>query len=285
MLFRAADSLWGTSLKEVFAVDTSSHMNDISREMLTHSDRKHLKNVLFQRQFLPMSNTPKYDVVVSSFSLLELPSVGARLETVLNLWTKTEDFLVLIEFGTMAGFQVINEARDFLLWGMKRRSAEPSLKGHVVSPCPHDKRCPMMSRVDDYKVCNFSATYTTYPQKPIAKKEFYSYVILRKGRRPADESHWPRIVRPVLLRHKHAICRMCTPGGNLSEVIFTQHKHGKATFRCAKQSKWGDRLPVTIQDVTNDGETNSEEASQSHEGDTETTSTHSTDQVQNSETK
>uniref|UniRef100_A0A0K8T2A1 Copper-fist domain-containing protein n=2 Tax=Lygus hesperus TaxID=30085 RepID=A0A0K8T2A1_LYGHE len=233
-------------------------MNDIAREMLTHSDRKHLKNVLFQRQFLPMSNSPKYDVVVSSFSLLELPSVGARLETVLNLWNKTGDFLVLIEFGTMAGFKVITEARDFLLWGMRKKSAQSCMKGHVVSPCPHDKKCPLQSSEESSKPCNFSATFTSFPQKPLTKKELYSYVILKKGSRPANDSHWPRIIRPVLLRHKHAICRMCTPEGKFSEVIFTPNKHGKATFRCAKQSKWGDRLPMSIQDLPNDSETNLE---------------------------
>lgn len=47
-----------------------------------------------------------YDLVVSAFSLMELPSATARLETVDKLWNKTQEYLVLVESGTKAGFTV-----------------------------------------------------------------------------------------------------------------------------------------------------------------------------------
>lgn len=47
-----------------------------------------------------------YDIVVSAFSLLELPSSHSRLETILKLWNKTQNYLVIVEQGTNAGFKV-----------------------------------------------------------------------------------------------------------------------------------------------------------------------------------
>lgn len=41
---------------------------------------------------------------------------------------------------------------------------------------------------------------------------------------------------------------MCTPKGNIQEIIFTQSKHGKFAYRCAKSSDWGDRLPIEVGD-------------------------------------
>lgn len=48
----------------------------------------------------------KYDLVVSAYSLLELPTMHTRLETVAKLWAKTEQYLVIVEKGTNAGFKV-----------------------------------------------------------------------------------------------------------------------------------------------------------------------------------
>ena len=46
-----------------------------------------------------------------------------------------------------------------------------------------------------------------------------------------DTSHWPRIVRPVLSRSRHVICRLCCPGGQLEEAIITRAKHGRSVYK------------------------------------------------------
>ncbi len=48
-----------------------------------------------------------YDLVTCTHTLLDLPSEEARLTAVDNLWRKTDGYLVLVEDGTNAGFQVI----------------------------------------------------------------------------------------------------------------------------------------------------------------------------------
>ncbi|KAL1130586.1 hypothetical protein AAG570_011832 [Ranatra chinensis] len=101
-----ASEAWGGSLSEYFCVDSSSEMNDIARSITEMIDYKTYKKT-FYRQFLPSSSERKYDVVVSSYSLLEMPSAQAREQTLINLWNKTEKYLVLVEYGTLAGFKAI----------------------------------------------------------------------------------------------------------------------------------------------------------------------------------
>lgn len=62
--------------------------------------------------------------MLSAFSLLELPDAKTRLDTVKRLWQKCDRFLVIVEQGTRAGFNVVNEARDFLLYSSGIESQE-----------------------------------------------------------------------------------------------------------------------------------------------------------------
>ncbi|CAB0009168.1 unnamed protein product [Nesidiocoris tenuis] len=92
------------------------------------------------------------------------------------------------------------------------------------------------------------------PMEPEAERQLVKDInqeVMNSGKKPDSEPDWPRIIRPVLVRHRHAICRMCTSQGKLTEVIFTPGKHGKLMYTCARHSKWGDRLPVSLEDIQN----------------------------------
>ncbi|CAH1985197.1 unnamed protein product [Acanthoscelides obtectus] len=240
----AANTYWKNSIFEYYNVDTSRDMNDLAQLLLQGGTSTGVmpKGVFF-RQFLPASNTT-YDLVVSAYTMFEMPSAHDRLSNVLNLWNKTEKYLVIVEQGTNAGFKIINELRDFILQIQKEKS-----KGHVFSPCPHDNICPRFV-LDDGTPCNFEVKYFTLPigASSQQKRELYSYVVLKKGKRNEEEPKWPRLVRPTLVRSKHTICRMCSPNGQLREVIFTASKHTKPVYHCARSTKWGDRLPMEIED-------------------------------------
>nr|CAD7197480.1 unnamed protein product [Timema douglasi] len=231
LLGRAAREVWGNSLHEYFNVDCCAEMNNLASLLLRDGkeDREMPLKGVFYRQFLPASHSLKYDIVVSAYSLFELPSSESRLETILALWNKTQAYLVIVEQGTNAGFK-----------------------------CPHDLSCPRFIR-DDIP-CNFEATYSplTFGRNPEFKKERYSYVILKKGHRPVEDRQWPRLVSPTLIRHKHAICRMCSSAGKLDEIIFTVSRHGKSSYKCARASKWGDLLPIKVESVNGSQETNAD---------------------------
>uniref|UniRef100_A0A1B0CI71 Putative methyltransferase-like protein 17 n=1 Tax=Lutzomyia longipalpis TaxID=7200 RepID=A0A1B0CI71_LUTLO len=244
-------ALWATigiwpkgGIFEYFMVDASAEMNDLAEQILrrgNHDKEPMIRNFFF-RQFLPASTTNTYDLVVCAYTLFELPSKDARLKTIKTLWAKCENYLILVERGTRVGFHLITEARNFLL------KIDPE-NCHVHSPCPHDATCPRLADPDKTP-CNFEAKYENLQafHKDRYKTETFSYVVLQK--KPRDpcrtENSWPRIVRPVLVRSKHSICRMCTKEGRLQEIIFTAAKHGKQVYQCARKSNLGDRLPISI---------------------------------------
>ncbi|XP_033625790.1 methyltransferase-like protein 17, mitochondrial isoform X2 [Asterias rubens] len=277
----AAHSLWGDSLSEFFCVDTSRSMHELSDTLMRDNSteeeeeagNKTIIKGIYLRHFLPVSLQKKYDLTVSSFSLLELPSKADRLNTLRTLWHKTGQYLVLIECGTNEGYQTIMEARDFILNDLKEEvernsqgqavgrlrnreelgeEADPvDAVGHVFAPCQHDLACP---RVTDGSgtPCNFEQDFHHFNKKGLVSEltsERFCYLVLKKGPRvPGDnDNHWPRIVRPVLARSRHVICRLCCANGQLQETVITKTKHGRELYRCARYSKWGDLLPISKQ--------------------------------------
>jgi ribosomal protein RSM22 (predicted rRNA methylase) len=173
----AANLYWKKNIFEYFNVDSSSEMNDLAQILLQSgkgTNKMELRGV-FYRQFLPSANTT-YDLVISAYTFLELPSRHSRLETILNLWNKTQKYLVVVEQGTNAGFQIINEIRDFILYTKDKSD------GYIFSPCPHDEVCPRFM-LNDGTPCNFEVHYFTLPIGAVSRRrqEKYSYIVFKKG--------------------------------------------------------------------------------------------------------
>uniref|UniRef100_A0A2H1VP70 SFRICE_024230 n=1 Tax=Spodoptera frugiperda TaxID=7108 RepID=A0A2H1VP70_SPOFR len=238
----AINHFWKNDIFEYFCVDTSPTMHDLARLILCQGKdnvEMPLKG-FFQRQFLPASSDLKYSIVLSAYSLFELPSLQSRLETIQKLWNKTEDYLIIVEHGSNAGFQVVNEAREFVL-NLKGKKGK---EGYAFSPCPNDNVCPRY--LEHETPCNFLMKYESLPY--VGKAEVYadlfSYIILKKGVRSPNDPQWPRIVRAPIVRSKHTICKLCTAQGELKEVIFSKAKYDQTTYRCARSCNWGDLLPV-----------------------------------------
>ncbi|CAH1642006.1 unnamed protein product [Spodoptera littoralis] len=238
----AVNHFWKNEIFEYFCVDTSSTMHDLARLILCQG-KDNVEMPLrgfFQRQFLPASSDLKYSIVLSAYSLFELPSLQSRLETIQKLWNKTEDYLIIVEHGSNAGFQIVNEAREFVL-NLKGKEGK---EGYAFSPCPNDNICPRY--LEHETPCNFLMKYESLPYAGKAEvfADLFSYVILKKGVRPPDDPQWPRIVRAPIVRSKHTICKLCTAQGELKEVIFSKAKYDQTTYRCARSCNWGDLLPV-----------------------------------------
>lgn len=102
--------------------------------------------------FLALFQTT-FDLVVSAYTLLELPNKQERMKTIEALWKKSDEFLVLIENGTFEGYMTLMEARDFVLnerrdrqesgdnggdLEMRVRLGQNTEVGHVFAPvsCP-----------------------------------------------------------------------------------------------------------------------------------------------------
>lgn len=265
----AANSIWPNQIHEHMNIDISKPMNELCDFLLRDGDehRPQLFPGVYFREYLPVSSTIKYDLVVSAFTLLELPSRKARIQAIEALWNKTQDTMIIIERGTRYGFTTVLEARNYVLqeagydvnksyynYDPEASDVQPldayNLPGaYVQGPCPHHFACPRL-HTGGPVLCNFNVRYfpLNIGQTNIVSRDTnFSYVILRKGKKTLDgPSNWPRIVQQVKRRDKHVICRFCSPDGSIKSITFTKTKHKGDMYKVAKHSTWGDLLPVTI---------------------------------------
>lgn len=253
----AVDQVWPGLCREAVCVDRSADMNDMADKLLRGGDPDNPRLVrpggTFFKQFLPQSRLLKYDLVISSRSLFELPDITSRLKTLDVLWRKTSGYLVIVEAGTNAGYRVVQEARDYVLElsRLATEKGEAHPEGYVFAPCPHDKFCPKF--FDGTNVpCNFEVSYkpASFEKDQTAHIDRYTYIVLKRGKRgESNEKNWPRLVEAPLIRKKHTICRMCTHSGTLRELTATKRKHSKECYGLLRASKWGDLLPVQMSEV------------------------------------
>lgn len=246
----AAHSYWGDSLKEMVCVDSSGPMNILAERLLKGDDEHaepHFKQVYF-RQFLPVSPKVQFDLVAAAFTLSELPNAKDREEAVFTLWRKTSSYLVLVESGTKEGHQMLMEARDALLKKQEKmlHDARPA---SVFAPCPHEMVCPKLDQ-EPTTPCNFQQMYHPLhlPGHNERQIEKFSYLILSRSERAVAETNgvdWARLIAPVLRRTRHVHCRVCCPDGQLQHLVVTARKHSRDVYRCARNSDWGDQLPIS----------------------------------------
>ncbi|XP_029310030.1 LOW QUALITY PROTEIN: methyltransferase-like protein 17, mitochondrial [Cottoperca gobio] len=259
----ASHSCWGDTLKEMVCVDSSGPMNILAERLLKGDDEEaeaHIKQVYF-RQFLPVSPKVQFDLVVAAFTLSELRNVKEREDVVLTLWRKTSSYLVLVENGTKEGHQMLMEARDTLLKNQDKSFHDPE-PAAVFAPCPHELKCPKLaSKITT--PCNFQQMYQPLPlpRHKNQQTEKFSYLILTRAEQTAEAESvsvdWARLIAPVQCRTRHVHCRMCCPDGQLQHLVVTTRKHSRDVYRCARNSDWGDQLPI-IQEVVDDVASDSE---------------------------
>lgn len=247
----AMDSIWPRVCKEVVCIDASADMNTLADRLLrggnTDDERIIRPGGTFFKQFLPMSDVLKYDLVIASRSLFELPDMESRLRTLDVLWRKTARYLVIVEAGTNAGYKIVLEARDYILGLGERAEEEASnLQGHVFSPCPHDKFCPRFLD-GKYIPCNFEVSFKpfTFSKEKKVQQDRFSYVVMKKGE-CNDEEKYPRVLQEPMLRSKHIICKVCTKYGVLMDFTGTKRKHSKECYRVLKCTGVGDLLPIVF---------------------------------------
>ncbi|KAJ1975426.1 37S ribosomal protein S22 [Dimargaris verticillata] len=286
----AALEAWDTgTIQRLLGVDISEAMlESVERSWKAHPSQLAKSNgpltptIELQRYFSYHPNKPRHQLVISAFTLGELPTDALRESTLKLLWDQTDDVLVLIDRGTKQGFQTMLRMRDWFI-----QQAKPSSEAvtpvtasatdtpqtstvphqtpwHFVAPCPHERACPLQNKME---WCHFSQQIQRPHFMMQAKKckrnhedIKYSYLVVRRGARPtakfvttADPTHktfltraysWPRLVFPSLKRGGHVTIDSCTPQGSIQRETFVK-SDGKQVYKDARKLMWGDLLPHT----------------------------------------
>lgn len=173
---------------------------------------------------------PEADLVVASYMIGEL-DIAARAAFAAELWRKTRDTLLVVEPGTPAGYERIVTLRAQLI----------AQGAHVIAPCPHDDRCPLIK--PDW--CHFAqrlARSRAHKQIKGAELPFedekFSYVVLAReavAQRPA------RILSPPLVSKADMRLKLCQPDGNAG--IASVPRRDKAAYARVRRLGWGDTMP------------------------------------------
>lgn len=138
----AANGIWGNYINDILAIEPSSANMNHAIELVSD-----VKSPITWRRYLTDHFRRKYDLVTISYVLNEIPEKEKRLQILETLWNITDGVLVVIDHGTPLGFNLIREAREFILSRTDVEEMEPT----VLSPCPHDSICPMAGS----KWCHF----------------------------------------------------------------------------------------------------------------------------------
>lgn len=225
---------------EVFDQIATIHQVEQDKQLIALGKRLSLHSpnqVIAKSNWLPhnlenltVSTLPIQDLVVLSYSIGELSP--QHLESTLKMsWDCAQEVLVVIEPGTPVGFERIRKIRTQLI----------DLGAHIVAPCPHAQKCPMV----DGDWCHFSQRIARTSMHRQMKEgtlghedEKFSYIIASKK---TPSSYSSRILRHPLKRSGHVIMTLCTDEGIKQETI---SKRDAIRYKQARHADWGEDFIV-----------------------------------------
>ncbi|TBU34443.1 Rsm22-domain-containing protein [Dichomitus squalens] len=189
-----------TSLSSYLGIDKREGLVRIGKRIIRDLDMGSL-HAAWQKSFHdddavdPVESSSA--VALSAFLLSSLPTPVDRKIMIKEMWESGAEVIVLIDHS----FENIAEAREQFLKLGKKEVEDPTVAGssprgaHVVAPCPHDGACPLYHPGYGKLQCTFSQRM----QRPefVRKTKHsgtghenmdYSYVVIRRGPRPAQTS-------------------------------------------------------------------------------------------------
>ena len=220
------------SLSQATLIEADGALIELGKRLSANSARAAMRNARWVLKDIRKGLSDEaHDVVVISYTLGELSPAEAE-RVVLDAWRRTKRFLVIIEPGTMRGFDFVLKARASLIGS----------GALVLAPCPHANECPM-AVLDDW--CHFAArvqrTSLHRQMKHGAlghEDEKFSYIMFSRvsTTRPAA-----RIIRHPQKHRGHAQLTLCTPDGLQRKTITRSQKDA---YKLARHADWGDPWSV-----------------------------------------
>jgi ribosomal protein RSM22 (predicted rRNA methylase) len=226
-LFAAAEVF--PAIQQATLIESDAALIDLGRGLAAQSPLAVVRSANWLRHDL-RSGLPRspHDLVVISYTLGELPSSAAEM-LVRQAWSCANEFLVVIEPGTMRGFGAVHAARSLLI----------AAGGHILAPCPHAAACPLAGSADDW--CHFAQRVERTSQHRQLKggalgyeDEKFSYVVAARKSSPSARA---RILRHPRKLSGHVQLTLCGLHGVESQTI-TRSQKGR--YKLARKAQWGD---------------------------------------------
>lgn len=216
------------TLSEAVCLERDSAFAHLGQKLAASSDNPCVSSAIWTiADMATATDFPACDLVLLSYSLGELATEEQR-KVLQAAWEAARQALVVIEPGTMRGYETI----------LQVRASITAWRGHLAAPCPHADQCPMQETQD---WCHFPARVarTSWHRQAKAgtlghEDEKFSYVIFSKA--PVRPVMW-RVVGPPLRRSGHVHLSLCAPAGIEQRVI--SKKQGEV-YSWARKAEWGD---------------------------------------------
>jgi ribosomal protein RSM22 (predicted rRNA methylase) len=224
----AALETWPSVMKATL-IDRNPRLLDFAREL----GGSHRAGIEFVQGEMAKSVAawPSADVVMASYALTEIPAPG--LGDILSaLWDRAQKMLVIVEPGTVAGFQRILTYRDALI----------AQGAHIVAPCSHDGLCPLAGHE---RWCHFGARLPRSRDHLIVKDadvpfedEKYSYLVARKD---AGAAWGHRVLATPKVNKAAVTLTLCAPERTEERIV---ERRQKDAYKAAKRLDWGDTIDL-----------------------------------------
>lgn len=168
---------------------------------------------------------PPHDLVLLSYSLGELSS-HVHHDLIKKCWEAAQEWLIIIEPGTPAGFERLRTLRNQLI----------SLGAHMIAPCPHALTCPMAGK--DW--CHFaerverSSLHRRIKEGTLSyEDEKFSYLVFSKNAKTHNQE---RILRYPQIKPGHVVLTLCSTDGVKEKTV---SKRTPEDYKKARKADWG----------------------------------------------
>jgi ribosomal protein RSM22 (predicted rRNA methylase) len=177
-----------------------------------------------------LAKASQADVVMASYALTEIASAAAVLS---RLWELTGRLLVLVEPGTVNGFQRVLAYRALLL----------EQGATIVAPCSHDGACPLE---DQQRWCHFGVRLPRSRDHLLIKNasvpyEDEKFIYLVAGKTAGPIARGRRVLATPKVSKAGVTLALCAPNEVEERVVARREKDA---YKAAKRCDWGDAVEV-----------------------------------------
>lgn len=212
-----AFSAVNSNLKNCYLIEKNSYALGFAKEFLNL-----ISPLINIHEYIP----DKVSLSIMSYSLNELKSNWQ--ETVLNLWEKSENLLI-IEPGTNSLFNNLLNVRDFLI----------ANGANIVAPCFNSKRCPLKNSSD---WCHFQEKIARSKEVKFLKSaeksfenEAYCYLIASRDGEKFENINNSRVIAEPRKHSGHMEIKLCSDGIIKNKTITSKD----INYKFIKKSGWG----------------------------------------------